>query len=234
MPVTAGIIQGGIGAVKLIGSMIGGGKAKREARKLEKSRPVKSMSQQVVKNLAFAESDLAQGGFGAAAESAYNDASDRSMAAAIGASNKSGAYTNIGEIYDSSEEGAQRLAMMSEQLRVAKIQQLAKARGDMAEEERALFEFNQWMPWADKAQANAEARKAASAGKDAGLGMLMAGAATVAKAGGGDDSGGEDYTLSRPEFVAAQPTTSRPQSSLTYGSVQHKLLNNGICNKLYW
>lgn len=173
----AGMIIGGtLGLAQTVSSLINAGKTKEIAKQLERSRPKREISPLYGQNLSLAESELA-GGMSTAAERAYASQLDKSTAASLSALLKGGGDVNsVGDVFASGEEGRQRLAMLNDQLRLNQINNVVKARGMMAEEADKNFLFNDYAPWADKSQANAEARKAANAG-------IWSGLSTVAGAG---------------------------------------------------
>ncbi len=60
-------------------------------------------------------------------------------------------------------------------MRLNKIQNLVRARGQMMNEQDTNFAFNKWQPWADKSQANAQARQGAENMIWSGLGTAASG-----------------------------------------------------------
>ena len=164
-----GIAEFGIGASKA-------SKAKKEAAHLEQTRPKASISGQIKDDLSLAESDLSNG-ISSKALQAYTEQQDKGMSTGISAIQRmGGSANNIGDLFGKSLEGAGSLAMIQEQSRQQKVANLVRARQSYANEEEKVFEFNEWKPWADEVQANAQAKQAAS-------NMEMAGINTVVSAG---------------------------------------------------
>lgn len=154
-------IAGGLGAIQSAVGLINAGKAKKEAARLQGERPEIEASPYVNDALRLAESELAQG-MSAQAQTAYQEGMDRDLSSSLSAVLRGGgSVNNIADVFDASAQGRQRFALMSENLRLNQLNNLARAQ-QMAENERVQrFEFNEWMPWADRAQATAAARAGA-------------------------------------------------------------------------
>lgn len=153
------LIAGGIAAAKTVTGLVNRGRAKKEAERLARSRPQYSIDEGYGQNLDLAESE-ASTGLSATAENAYNQLADKEFSTSLDAILKSGGTaTNVADVYGQGQEGRLRLAQLSDQMRLSKINSLMKAREDMAEQQDKKFEFNEWRPWADASQANAEARR---------------------------------------------------------------------------
>lgn len=145
-------------AVGLINSF----KTKKEAAELAKTRPVRQISPLVGENLSLAENELGNG-MSSKAQAAYNAQLDRQQAGSLSAILRGGGdVNNISDVYGAGEEGRQRLAMITDQLRLKQIDNLVKARDNMVDEEDKNFLFNKYAPWADKSQAVAQQRQAAN------------------------------------------------------------------------
>lgn len=176
MPGAGTIIQGALGLAKTVEGLVNAGKTKREAKYLEKTRPQLGRDRYADEALALTKSELAQG-MSAKAEKAYNDIADRDFSSSLSAILKGGGNLNsIGDIYGSKEEGRQRLAIMQDNLRLSQIQNEINAGKEVSNREDQMFQINQWMPWADKSQANAAARQGAQEQIWSGLGTMGAGA----------------------------------------------------------
>lgn len=157
----APLIPIALGAAKAVTGLVNKRKAKREAKELERTRPKYEMSPLFQQDLDLAESELSTG-LSANAENAYNQLQDKQFSSSLDAILKSGGTaTNVANVFGDAQEGRLRLAMLTDQMRLNKINNLMKTRGRLAEEQEKEFEFNQWRPWADKAQANAAARQGA-------------------------------------------------------------------------
>jgi hypothetical protein len=156
----AQIIGAGVEAAKIVTNLINKGKAKREAKELERTRPQYSIDKGYGQNLSLAESNLQ--GLSDSAENAYNQLADKQFSSSLDAILKSGGTaTNVADVYSQGEEGRLRLAQLSDQMRLGQVNNLMKARESMAEQEDKAFMYNIDAPWKDKAQANAAARQGA-------------------------------------------------------------------------
>jgi hypothetical protein len=153
-------IQIGAGIGETAAGLIGAGKLKREAAALQKSRPVYNINPNVGNEVALSESELANG-MGADATKAYEQGIDKDLSSSLDAILKSGgSANNIADVFDNSQEGRQRLAIMKDNLRLNQINNLVNSYRNQTNETDKAFQFNEYAPWADKVQANAEARKA--------------------------------------------------------------------------
>lgn len=165
MPATgipaADIAQFGIGAIETAIGLINAGKTKREAAQLERTRPQRKISKYATDDLSLAESELATG-MSSKAQKAYDDATSREFSSSLSGILKGGGDINsIGTLYGNAQEGNQKLAIIKDNLRLNQINNLVRAYAAMNDEEQKNFEFNVWNPFADKAQANAQARMGA-------------------------------------------------------------------------
>lgn len=164
----APIIPIALGVAKTVTSLVNKGKAKEQAREDERTRPQFSVDEGYGQNVSLAESNLQ--GLSDSAENAYNQLADKQFSSSLDAILKSGGTaTNVADVYGQGEEGRLRLAQLSDQMRVSQVNNLMKSREALADQNDKAFEFNQWRPWADKAQATAEARKGAEEGIWSGL-----------------------------------------------------------------
>lgn len=159
MPFGAGEIAAiGVGALEAGVGLVNAGKTRRKAEYLQSTRPKLTKSPFVADQLSLAESELANG-MSANAESAYTDANDRALSESISAIQKGGGSANdIASAFDASNTGRMRLTLMKENLRLNQIQGLVRAQQQADEERQQMFQFNEWAPWADQVQANADAR----------------------------------------------------------------------------
>lgn len=141
--------------------VVKGAKAKKEAKRLAASRPELEASPYLDDQLSLAKSELSSGMSGAA-ENAYEQGLSRDVSSSLDAILKGGGdVNNVAEIFDRSAVGRQRLALMKENLRLSQIGNLVNAQNAYGNQEQQRFQFNQWAPWADSAQANAQARQGA-------------------------------------------------------------------------
>jgi hypothetical protein len=141
--------------------VIKGAKAKKEAKRLAASRPKIEASPYLDDQLSLAKSELSSGMSGAA-ENAYEQGLSRDVSGSLDAILKGGGdVNNVAEIFDRSAVGRQRLALMKENLRLSQINNLVNAQNAYGNQDQQRFQFNEWAPWADSAQANAQGRQGA-------------------------------------------------------------------------
>ena len=159
-------VQSGLGVIQTVASLINNEKAKREGRELDRSRPDYDISPRAQEGLDLAESELASGMSGRA-ETAYKDLENRQLAGSLGTILKGG-----GSVNNVADE---------DQIRMQQIENLKRSREYMVDQEDKAFEFNQWMPWADKSRANAVAREQATKGIWNGLQSMGAGVMNYAQ-----------------------------------------------------
>ncbi len=172
-PVSAGI-GAAVGIGQLVVGAINNRKAKKEARELEATRPTYSISDQAGRDLALAESELGGGGgLSAGAQSAYNNLNNQQFSSSLNAILKGGgSVNNVGSVFGENEEGRQRLALLNDQMRLQKINNLNRARTSMINEEDKAFMYNIDQPWKDKAQAVSSSRQQAQAMIGSGIGSV--------------------------------------------------------------
>ena len=172
-----------IAGYNIVGGQVNMAKANAEGNFLEKTKPVKKTSQFDKDALSLTGSDLANG-MSAEADQAYNDTTDRSLSSSISAILKSGgSANNIGDVYGDTQQGMQNMAIMRDQMRMAKVDKYLKSLDTMAEEEEKNWVVNDYTPYINKLKAVGEAKKAAAAQTAKGLDSL-------GSSGGGGNSGG--------------------------------------------
>jgi hypothetical protein len=204
MPLPALAIPAALGAAQVATSLIKGGKAKREAEYLKGTRPKLEASTFIDDQLSLAQSELASGMSGAS-ETAYEEGLSRDISSSLDAILKGGGdINNVAEIFDRSSTGRQRLSLMKENLRLNQIQNLVNAQGAAENQRKEMFQFNDWAPWADAAQANAKARQGAE-------NMLWSGLQTV----GGAATGFLQGQQAQSDFNNYLSTTSPNMQSST-------------------
>lgn len=162
MPATgipaADIAQGALGLGEAVVGLINDKKTRNIAEQLQRERPQYNISPLVDENLALAKSDLAQG-MSSAASKAYTDLDNSQFSSSLGALLKSGGGANdIGALYGNNQEGRLRLAQMKDQLRLNQIQNVLRTSENKQNEQQTAWQLNQFAPWEDRAQANANAR----------------------------------------------------------------------------
>jgi len=164
----------GLGAVETITGLINSGKAKAEAAALEKTRPKYSITPESKDELSLSESELSKG-MSSKAERAYTELSGGDFANSLDAILKGGgSVNNIGALYGANEGGRQKLALIEDDIRMRQLTNLISSRRNMTDQKDKQFEFNEWMPWSDKAKAVAGARVGADKQIFEGLGTMGA------------------------------------------------------------
>jgi hypothetical protein len=170
--VTAGVIGLGEAAVGFVNSE----KAAKRAKELAATRPKLAPSPYTKDQISLAESELSTGMSGAA-KTAYEQDMDKSLSTSLRTSLRMGGTpNNVGSIFANSAEGRARLAIMKDNLRLSQIRNLYEAEGTSEEERQKEFQFNQWAPWADEAQANAQAKATGQSEIFSGLSTAAGGA----------------------------------------------------------
>lgn len=161
MAAPALLIPAALGAAQAVTGLFKSGAAKKEAARLERTRPKIGDSPFIEDQLSLAKSELASGMSGTA-ENAYEQGLSRDLSTSLDAILKSGGdVNNVADIFDRSQTGRQRLSLMKENLRLNQINNLVGAQGAAENERLQQFEFNEYRPWADKSKANAAARQGA-------------------------------------------------------------------------
>lgn len=161
IPLVAGAaVQAGVGAAQTVAGIINSAKTKKIAAELERNRPDYEISELAKQDLDLAESEASIGGLSSRAETAYNNLNNQQFSSSLGALLRGGgSVNNVADIFGENEEGRTRLALLSDQMRLSKIDRLMKTRDMYRDEQGKEFEFNEWRPWADKSQANSAARQ---------------------------------------------------------------------------
>ena len=168
-----------VGTASVVAGSVSNSKAKKEAKKLQENRPKYEISPYAKDEVSLAESDFANG-LSAEATQAYEEGADRDLSTSLSTLLKSGGgANNIGSLYDSSLKGRLDLAKLREVVRLNKYTNLINSWRNMNEQGDKQFEFNEWQPWADNSQANAEARKGATNQIWSGLGTAASGIASA-------------------------------------------------------
>lgn len=170
MPVTA--IGVGLGAYNIISGAVKEGKANRIAGELNRARPQRHISSYAKDDYNLAKSELANG-MSADAERAYDELNNKQLTGSLDAILKSGGSpNNVGEVYGHSNEGRMNFAILKDNARLSRVNNLVKAYQMMNEEEQANFAANEFAPWKDKAEANGQARTAAAGQINNGINTL--------------------------------------------------------------
>lgn len=150
--------------------------ANKKAKELAATRPKLKASPYLQDQLSLDESELSTG-MSADAKEAYKEQTDADQSSSIGAITRLGGSPNdVGSVFARSENGRARLAMMKDNLRLNQIANLGRAREASEEEREKEFQFNEWAPWADEAQANAGQKAAGQSMVFSGLNTAAGGA----------------------------------------------------------
>lgn len=161
MPAGGLVTAGVIGAAKIGVGLINKSKANKKAAELERNRPKYAESKYAQEGLRLAESELSTGMSGEA-KNAYEQGNDRALSTSLDAILKGGGSSNnVAQVFDASQQGRQRLALMKENLRLNQINNVVRAQQFSEDEREKAFKFNQYAPWADQSQATAQARTGA-------------------------------------------------------------------------
>lgn len=168
----------GVGTASAAAGLIGQGKAKKEGERLSKTRVKRQTSQYAKDDLALSESELSNP-MSAGADRAYTTQSEKEFGTSIGAVTRGGGgVNNVGDIYSRGQEGATNLAILKDQARLQRVNNVLRSYQQMDEQTQANFAFNEVAPWKDAAAANAQKKAAADA-------MVASGISTAATAGMG-------------------------------------------------
>jgi hypothetical protein len=174
-PISA-IVQTGLGLAQSVVGLINAGKAKREARELEKSRPQYQISPLAGDELSLTKSELSSGGLSSTGQTAYNDLDNQQFSSSLESLLRGGgSVNNVADVYGQGQTGRLRLAQLNDQMRLQKINNYIGSARYYTEQTDKQFDFNKVRPWMDKAQATGQARQKADAGIWAGLGTAGAG-----------------------------------------------------------
>lgn len=161
----------GVGLASTAVGLINEGKAKTEANHLSETRPRRRISQFVKDDLALSESELTNP-MSAAADRAYTTQADKEFGTSIGALNRGGGgVNNVADVYAKGEEGRTNLAILKDQARMSRVNNVLRSYQMANEEEQADFAFNEVAPWKDKAAANAQKKAVADSMVFNGLGV---------------------------------------------------------------
>lgn len=193
--------------------VVKGAKEKKEAKRLAASRPELKASPYLDDQLSLAKSELSSGMSGAA-ENAYEQGLSRDVSGSLDAILKGGGdVNNVAEIFDRSAVGRQRLALMKENLRLSQIGNLVNAQNAYGNQDQQRFQFNEWAPWADSAQANARARQGSA-------NMVMSGIQTTGSAAMGYMQGQRAKSDYNSYFDNPARSTVSDMNSYTPSTVQ--------------
>lgn len=190
-----------VAAYNIFGGMVNTSKANAEGNYLERTKPVKKISQYDRDATNLASSDLANG-MSAEAQQASDDADSRGLSSSISALLKSGgSANNISDLYGNSAQGRQQLALVRENLRMKKVETYLSQLDKMATEDEKNWLVNDYGPYINKVKAVGEAKKAAAAQTAKGLDSLGAG---IGKNDGNNKGYDSDDTATEDEVYAVK------------------------------
>jgi len=154
-------------------------KYNKEAKKILRNagpRPEYMTPQSIIDNQSMAEAEASTGGMSDVANIAYTNKAERDFGNALNALLMAGGnVNNFADIYDKNQDAAQQLALLNEEIRSKKLQNLANQNQILAQYKDNEWQINQYKVWAD-AQAKAQAlRDAASKRTDAGMASIALG-----------------------------------------------------------
>lgn len=159
-----------VGAGEFVVGEVNKDKAQSKAKQLADNRPKLTSSPYTQEQYSLAESELGNGGLGAAASRALDQENERTQTNALSAIMQGGGSSNsVSKIFSDSEAGNQRLALMKENLRLQKIQSFVQASQNKDAERQQQFQYNVDAPFKDAAQANALAREQAQQDINSGI-----------------------------------------------------------------
>lgn len=208
--------------------------ANKRAKQLAASRPKLQASPYLQDALTEAESAYSQG-MSPEAKAAYEQDADRDLSTSVGASLRmGGSPNNVASIVSASDTGRQRLAIMKDQMKLSNLNNLFRAQTAMEESRQQGVQFNEWAPWADDAQANAQAKATGQSEIFSGINTAASGAMRFGEAASvKKDYGGyfAPRATSTPATLASTTTGfSSPASTVNVtpnSSFLDGLLNEG-------
>lgn len=159
---TIAIGTAAVGAGEAAVGLIKGAKAKKAGAELDKNRPKYNISPYASRDVSMAESSLS-GGMGGEATQAYTEGIDKSFSSTLNAILKSGGSGNtISSVFGNTQDGYRNLALMKEQMRMQKMDELVKSHQYYNNELDKEFGINKLDPWKDNKQAVAVEKQNAS------------------------------------------------------------------------
>lgn len=227
----SGLIAGAaVGAITLGYGIYKDSKANSKAKELQNSRPQLANSPYTQDELALSKSELANPMSADASRSLQED-NDRSLSTSIDAILKGGGdVNNVAQVFDGSQRGNQRLALMKENLRLNKINNFMNTSRNAEQERQQQFQFNQWAPWADQAQANSAAKQGAQTTINSGINTLASGV-TGALSNSANNKAMNDYlnggSVSDPGGATGAQFSSPSTTALASGGQTPQVGGNG-------
>lgn len=242
----SGLIAGAaVGAITLGYGIAKDAKANSKAKELANNRPQIKSSPYTADELALSKSELANP-MSADTDRFLKEQQDSDTSNSISAILKGGGdVNNVAQIFDGSQRGNQRLALMKENLRLNKINNFMNTSRNAEQERQQQFQFNQWAPWADQAQANSAAKQGAQATISSGVNTLASGVVGglsneynrktmndyLNKTGG---SGGGYIPFSSPTTTAPAASSQSPQVGANGNMPALNLDFNNSSNSNIW
>lgn len=188
----AGAAQPYAALASAAGSVIGGvmqmiqsGKEKREARNLEKNlvRPLATIQKPILDNQALAES-LGSQGLSDQALEVYRSSSDRKLGNSVNAILMGGgSVNNIADLYDTSQQNDQHIALLEEEVRQKNMQNLMKQNETLAGEQEKKWMINEYAPYQDTKQLIAQLKNQSNQNKWGGINTMIGGLTNYASSG---------------------------------------------------
>jgi hypothetical protein len=164
-----------VGGGTLIYGAIEEGEAKKKARQLASTRPKELPSPETGQELALNASELSN-----SRNPAMSVGADGEFSEALDALLKGGGDANsVSKLFTSDEQGRQRQALVREQIRLQKVNNYVSSLREKGGEREQEFGFNEWAPWADAAQADAQAKQYGTNLEFQGLNTLGSGVASL-------------------------------------------------------
>ena len=232
-------INAATGIAQIVTGAVNSRKTKKIAEELERTRPQYEISQLAKDELALSESELANGGLSSTAENAYNSLNNKQFSASLGSILRGGgSVNNVADIYGNSEDGRLRLALLSDQMRLQKINNLMRSREMYREQEDKEFQINKFAPWRDKQAANNQARQQAQNQLWGGIGQVAsAGMGYFGQQynedrydsmfGGTGGSGSAGNSIGQGVATYGRPNMSDINSTYQFNPYESPMYNNG-------
>ncbi len=157
MAYAAVIVGLGTAAYSIISGASKKSKAKKMARKNQ--RPNYEIPKAVQDNQRILESRASQG-LSDQSIQLYKQSSDRQTTSSLDAILKGGGnVNNIAELYDTTNVGINRMALIDDEMRARNVQALVNQNNVLGGHQDKAWQVNYWGPYADKAQAAAALQK---------------------------------------------------------------------------
>lgn len=194
VPILA-LIPAAISAASAIAGGIQKRKAEKERLRLAASRPELQNSEFLDEQMDLARSELSRGP--SRGQVAAQQMMDANFSSSLDALLRSGGSAgNMADLYGQSQTGAMQLAMSQDALRQNQIQNLMRAGQGSEGFRQQQFQYNQFAPFADNAQANAAALQ--SSNQQMWSGIANAGSSLAYGLGGMQNQAGYNNYFQQP------------------------------------